>query len=188
MCGSGSSGSVFVPHFSYFQDCTMSTADTILDGTDVERTLKEKDEEFHLLALQSSVLEVPADQQKWVEQLVTSLDENDESPSRTFLQEQFEIYSEGIDKIARGVMPLQDLQQAWMKADARQLLESYVNMKNFIATLGWQVQDLQEKDQRQLSLSVGSLPELSRVAEERVGSWLQTVPASVRASLSDEFL
>ena len=86
------------------------------------------------------------------------------------------------------VTPCRDLQQALTKAQAGQLLESYVKKNNFIATLGLQVQDLQEKDQRQLSLSVGSLPELSHVAEEKVASWLKTVPASVRASLSDELL
>ena len=188
MCGSGSSGSVFVQHFSYFQDCTMTTADTVHDGIDVESTLEDKDDEFHLLALQSSLLEVPADQQKWVEQLVTSLDENDESPSRTFLQEQFEIYSEAIDKIARGVMPLQDLRRAWLKAEARQLLEGYIKMKTFTTRLGLSLKDLSDKHQRQMSLQVGSLPEMSQRAEEKVGKWLQALPTLVRETMKDEVL
>ena len=86
------------------------------------------------------------------------------------------------------VTPCRDLQQAWTKAEAGQLLESYVKKNNFIATLGLQVQDLQEKDLRQLSLSVRSQPEMSYVAGENVASWRKTVPASVRESIADKFL
>jgi len=117
-----------------------------------------------------------------------SLGDGDLSLNFIPLKERFQCYFDSLDKIAKNIAPMPELQKAWMKAEASTLVSKYCEIKPFTEQLGVQLSDLHAKDQTQLCLATmhfSHLPKLYEIVDENAQRWLQTMPAVVRASCQD---